>query len=351
MLLSKLKLVTAGVLASALIGVGLTSYRGEAGEPRDPAARVFIKAPVPKVAAGGAILVWVDEKPMLLKADGTELPSPDPIAKVHTSGSADAQLSRDGKRVAFQYRDNNHRGTLRIFDLAGKTEMTVLDTVRLNSLNWMADGKTLYVRGYEDGGDGSLANWICDPVTQKRTPLKVPKDFFVRALSPDGKTSVVDEWKMSADTWHQRAHLWTLGTGEPTALLELNQSFDNLTPQFSPDGKRLLCKVKHYGSYKPLGSGSLDRTDFKFNDLLEIDLATKKRTVVKELGEKPEWRIAGFAWSPDGGRIAYVETKSLPRPPGQSADAFRVTVCDPDGRNAKVIHTAEGSWLVGFDWK
>jgi len=77
----------------------------------------------------------------------------------------------------------------------------------------------------------------------------VPKDFFVRALSPDGKTSVVDEWKMSADTWHQRAHLWTLGTGEPTALLELNQSFDNLTPQFSPDGKRLLCKVKHYGSY------------------------------------------------------------------------------------------------------
>ena len=142
-----------------------------------------------------------------------------------------------------------------------------------------------------------------------------------------------------------------LANGEPTALLDLNQSFDNLTPQFSPDGKRLLCKVKHYGSYKPLGSGSLDRTDFKFNDLLEIDLATKKRTVVKELGEKPEWRIAGFAWSPDGGRTAYVETKSLPRPPGQSADAFRVTVCDPDGRNAKVIHTAERSWLVGFDWK
>ena len=312
---------------------------------------MFIKAPVPKVVAGGAILFWVDEKPMLLKADGTELPSPDPIAKVHTSGSADAQLSRDGKRVAFQYRDNNHRGTLRIFDLAGKTEMTVLDTVRLNSLNWMADGKTLYVRGYEDGGDGSLANWIYDPVTRKRTPLKVPKDFFVRAFSPDGKTAVADEWKMSADTWHRRAHPWTLGTDEPTALLDLNQSFDNLTPQFSPDGKRLLCKVKHYGSYKSLGSGSFDRTDFKFNDLLEIDLATKKRTVVKELGEKPEWRIAGFAWSPDGGRIAYVETKSLPRPPGQSADAFRVTVCDPDGRNAKVIHTAERSWLVGFDWK
>ena len=126
------------------------------------------------------------------------------------------------------------------------------------------------------------------------------------------------------------------------------------TPKFSPDGKRLLCKVDHYGSITVLGATECSTSeDFKCNDVVVIDLATKKQTVVKELGEKPEWSLCGLAWSPDGKKIAYVETKRAPQPVGAGApqDPFRVTVADPDGKNAKEIYTAVGGWLVGFDWK
>ena len=115
----------------------------------------------------------------------------------------------------------------------------------------------------------------------------------------------------------------------------------------------MLCRVKHYGSYTPIGNGGWNTGDFKFDNLLVIDLTTKKSTVLKELGEDPEWSLGGFAWSPDGMKIAYVEYKRLPRPPGAQTDKnpFRVIVCDTDGKNAKEIYTAEGSWLIGFDWK
>jgi RNA polymerase sigma factor (sigma-70 family) len=350
MFLSKLRLTVAVVALLA----GVAGSVAVAAPPAPDRERYRIKAPVPKAAEKeGKLLFWLDEKPLLLAPDGTELPSPDAIPKVHFSGSADARLSPDGKRVAFQYRDNDHRGTLRIFDLGEKTpQMTVLDAVTLNDFHWLGDGKTLYVRGSEGKG-GKLDHWVYDPAADNRTPLKVPKDFFIRAVSPDGKVAVADEWKMTATEWHQHAHLWALdGTEKPTPLLELNQSISQPRPVFSPDGKHLLCKLKHYGTHKPLGNGGFDTLDFKCNDLVVIDLATKKKAVLKELGENPEWRVCGLAWSPDGKRVAYVEYKPVSSPPGRPLEEpYRVTVADADGKNAKEIHAANGAWLVGFDWR
>jgi hypothetical protein len=320
----------------------------------------------------GTILLWVDEKPQLLKPDGTEQESPDPIPKVHFgTGSGNAQLSPDGTKVAFamagaEYKSKavprpgvpvlRHRTTLKVLELGGKKETTILDTVNVISFHWLGDGKTLYVRGNEIGAgekaSADLESWVYDPATAKRAPFKVPADFVVRAIGPDGKTAVVDEWKMTPDTWHQHAHLWTLGTNNPTPLLELNHDLDNPTPKFSPDGKRLLCRVLHYGTYKPRGNGGFNREDFKFNNVVVIDLATKKQTIVKELGEGPEWSLCGLAWSPDGKKIAYAETKRLPRQAGGlTQNPFRVMVADSDGKNAKEIYNAVGGWLVGFDWK
>ena len=109
----------------------------------------------------------------------------------------------------------------------------------------------------------------------------------------------------------------------------------------------------HYAKWTPLGQGAWQPGEFKFNDLLVVDVATKKRTVLKEYGEEPAWRLAGIAWSPDGKRIAYAEYQPLPRRPGgvQEEDPFRVMVADADGGNEKEVYTATGSWLVGFDWK
>lgn len=356
MFLNSSKRLTAAVLAAvALLGVALSGYRGDAGEPgRAPHLRRKAPIPVQKAGQTGRILVWLDDKPQLIKPDGTELDSPDAIPNAIAGvGRGRAHLSPDGKRVAFESAPNGAgAGTvLKILELDGDRKLTTHDAVSVNGYHWMADGR-MYLRGYAKGGAGKLEDWILDPATDKRTPLAVPKDFFVRAVGPDGKTMVVDEWKMSAKVWHQRAHLWEVGKDKPTPLLELNAGFNNLRPAFSPDGKKLLCKVKHYGTMTALGNGQFQEGDFKFHGLLVIDLATGKKTVVKDHGEEPEWHLHGIAWSPDGKKVAYVEEKRLPNVPGRPIlNPHRVTVCDPDGRNAKEVYTALGDWLLGFDWR
>jgi RNA polymerase sigma factor (sigma-70 family) len=343
--------VRRSVAVAVALAVGAVGAVAVAAPPAHAADRHPIKAPVPKAAdSQGKILFWLDERPLFLTPDGAELPSPDPIPKVHRNGSGDARLSPDGKRLAYQFRDSNHEGWLRIVDIDRKAEPTTLDAVRLNGFHWLGDGKTVYVRGYPAKGGGKLADWVYDPAGDKLTPLAVPKDFFVRAISPDGKTAVADEWKMAPARWHQHAHLWALGSDDqPTPLLERNQSFKNLTPRFSADGGRLLCRVHAAGPYTPNKDGTFDDSEFEFDNLLVIDLKTKKQTVVKEVGHKPEWRVCGYAWSPDGERVAYVEYQP-PRPPARE-DQFRVTVADADGRNAKEILAAKGACLVGFDWR
>lgn len=175
----------------------------------------------------------------------------------------------------------------------------------------------------------------------------------MRSISADGKTAVVDEWKRTSTGYSQHAHLWTVGEDKATTLLERGQGFRNLRPHSTPDGKRLLCQVTHYGSHTPDGNCDFNTADFKFNNLLLIDLATKKQTVVRECGETPEWRVRGYAWWPNGTKIAYVKTKTLPQQPGgpSAKPSFRVLVADSEGKNEKEVHKVELSYRMGFDWR
>jgi RNA polymerase sigma factor (sigma-70 family) len=379
MLLSSLQLLTPGALAVVVLAVGLAVYPSEAGEPQ-PVVRIARHSEhVPNATGPGTILIWVDKTPLLLSPDGKELDSPGPIENVHFRvEQGTAQLSPGGTRVAFEMQgkavhvkrqkvvgpaaamefkaQSIPRTNLGILDLVGKKETKTLESVQLGSFRWLGDGTKLYLSGIEIREVPFVGlllekseNWVYDPATSNRTPLNVPSGFFIRAIGPDGKSALVDERKMTPTHWHERAHIWTIGTDKPAPLLELNHSLWEPIPRFSPDGKQLLCRVEHYGTYKthPQGIGFM-REDFKFNHVVVIDLATNQQMVVKELGEKPEWKVVGLAWSPDGRMIAYVETKRPPRPPGRN---YRVVVADPDGKNSKVIHTVEGDKFVGFDWK
>ena len=63
-----------------------------------------------------------------------------------------------------------------------------------------------------------------------------------------------------------------------------------------------------------------------------------------------EQRLRGM--SEGGTSLEYVEETLVPNAPGQPIrNPFKVTVCDPDGTNAKEVFTATGFWLVGFDWR
>jgi dipeptidyl aminopeptidase/acylaminoacyl peptidase len=362
-----------------MIAVSLMSYSSRASEPLrvTPPAREANPAPVSN--RPGKILIWVDEKPHLISPEGNDLDSPRPIPKLRYSVElGTAKLSPDGTRVAFEVRGENvtvaamparvpggigfkapsqSRTNLRILDLGGRKDSMQLESIYLNSFHWFGDGKKMYLSGYEiregpfvDLAFENLEYWEYDPASNKRVPLKVPANFTIRAVSPNGKTMLVDEWKGDPTQWYQRAHLWTVGTEKPVPLLEVNQSVWEPIPKFSPDGKQLLCRVEHYGKYKlaPQGGGGFMFEDFRFNHVVVIDLATKQQMVVKEFEENPEWRVRGLAWSPNGRKIAYVETEGDLR---LSSRTFRVTVADPDGKHAKVIRTLEGKQFVGFDWR
>ncbi len=81
----------------------------------------------------GRILFWVDENPLLLKADGTEMDPPDPIPKVTAPVPwGNAQMSPDGRRVAFARGRLHERCTLHILDLDGKKEVKDYPSVRMN---------------------------------------------------------------------------------------------------------------------------------------------------------------------------------------------------------------------------
>jgi len=368
---TKLRLVP---LAVAVAVVALAAGVVSASPPDAARDRYRIKAPVPKAdAKEGKILFWLDNKPQLLTPDGTELESPDSIEDVFLGvGWGNAQLSPDGKRVAFERSTKpkqpavkpapgavpvlNRHTLLNVLELEGKKELKEFTDVQVNAFYWLGDGTTLYLRGQEIDGGGAvteaLLNWTIDTTTQKRTLMKVPKDFVVRSVSRDGKVALAEERKITDDEWHEHYHLWTIGADKPTPLLEKGQSAYSPTASFSPDGKRLLCKVVEYGKRTAQGNGAWSFDDFKQNNLVVVDLATKKQTVVKEMVEDPEWRLGGFAWSPDGKKIAYVENMQAPKVPGKWADhPFRVMVADPDGKNAKEIYSAKGHWLVGFDWR
>lgn len=136
MFLIKLKLVSAGVLAFALVGVGLTSFASDAGERKSEAPVVRRNAPVPKVEAKeGKLLVWIGDKPLLLKPDGTVVASPDEILGVSLRVYRSGKLSPDGQFVAYtgisgEGKNGNSEYGLRILTLDGKVKHRVLDRIQ-----------------------------------------------------------------------------------------------------------------------------------------------------------------------------------------------------------------------------
>jgi hypothetical protein len=95
------------------------------------------------------------------------------------------------------------------------------------------------------------------------------------------------------------------------------------------------------------------------------DLGTKKSKRLDLPKEMLQNHTTRLCWSPDGKRIAFQWEETIPRPAGEQEPpgfpgapgggtwtASRVTVCDADGTNAKVIVRREyGDAITGFDWR
>ncbi len=351
MFLIKLKMVSASVLAVAIIGVGLASVPSDAGERKREAPLVRRNAPVPKPHEG-RILVWIGDQPLLFKPDGTKLASPEAIPDATMMVLLrNAKLSPDGKWIAFCGEQvpaaptvtGKHftNGGIRLLPLKGDVKPTTLERVHSNYWSWLDDPEKLFVMSgrdlNDDGTDrGESSSWVYDLKTGKRDVRTIPKNFAIMAVTPDGKRAVLQQTIQPTDKiHHQQIYLGTFDGEKPVALFEPSTILRS-SPTFSPDGTRVLMYVEEWANMKP-GKTGLFEGDLKSDRLVVLDVTMRKVTTIfdSKKNESPsEWK-----WSPNGKRIAYahrLQTKGLDGP-------TTVTVSDADGKNAKDILEVEST--------
>ena len=306
-------------------------------------------APVPKAEAKPRLFVWVGDTPVLVQPDGKPLDPLDTIPATARAWPGNAKLSPNGQRAAFDGPPdppappptdpwNGLRGGLRVLTVKpGETPRT-FKRLQAWAYFWLDDNR-LAVSGCEvsEAGkpSGKLKSWVHDVKADKRTELPLPEDGVLEAVSPDGKTAVVADMSVPADSV-RALRLVPLGGGKSELLFHHPVS-GIWSPVFSPDGRRLLHRVYDVEVDSTKKVGEEGRVTIRSDRLVIVDVKTKEATTVVDTkdGRQPaEWR-----WSPDGKRIAVVSEQAGGGRKGRSIDVF-VTVADADGKNPKDVFQA-----------
>ncbi|AMV24200.1 ECF RNA polymerase sigma factor SigW [Gemmata sp. SH-PL17] len=338
-------------LVGALLAIG---GWGERPVPRATAA------PVPKGPPRETrLLVWVGDKPVLLRPDGTVLDGPaavpDATLRVMTSN---AVSSPDGTRVVFAGETDPpepvddskgvvvRRGVRLLTLKPGETPRVVkrfgaYDPVWLGSDRLVLSGRELA----DDGTTGALKTWVYDTTTGTRTALKVPEKFAVRAVSPDGRSAVAIDKSIADDQYTWSCHLVSLDEGKTVPLLGADHVIRSpFPPQFSLDGARVLLWTERVAIDPNKKIGGMLRVKFLGRQLLAVDVKTRKAVVVAD--DKDGVGPFGWQWSPDGKRIAFVRQKwdAVRGNSLKGRSQLFVTVVDADGKNPKDVFETRGSF-------
>ena len=232
----------------------------------------------------------------------------------------------------------------------GPTE-PLLANMRMPSAVWSHDGTKLYGSSIDKEkeadpipktGPYPLVCWTLDVKTRVQTALAVPAGHRIVDLSPDGKTLLTVRETECAKPWHLETYLVPLATLKPKRLTE--KPFYGM--RFSPNGARAI------------GAQIEERKDTS-PKLRPVTVSVADGSVVAIRVSDDVDGVYLACWSPDGKRIALMWHELIPQPPGIPVPvgggpwaATRVTVCDSDGANAKVIVRREWDLSIrGLDWK
>ena len=317
MLLTKLKTASAVVVVAAVLAAGasLLEFPVPAAEPpptadKPPAARATPK-PAPKPARPRRLLVWKGERFVFVTPDGKEAYRlPGQVDKLMLN---EPVVSPDGMRVAFTVIDEpklDERGLRRtkvfVRDLSGKGPGK---TFAVNALNlfWSPDSKGLYVvwgqRGKEPK-DVTLRLSLIDLATEETKPIEMSPSNHPFAITPDGKSFVVNAYDHTVRPRTTHLALLPLGGTEVTRLTQIHTKEPEA--RVSPDGTKILFQDSEPGD-RP---GGIEVTAHR---LFVYDLTAKTRTKPAEI--PPNAAIMGFCWSPDSKKVAYTWRQSQPGEP------------------------------------
>jgi RNA polymerase sigma factor (sigma-70 family) len=382
--LTKLKLAAAVLLLVGVLGVVI---RGSAPPPHAPApvpgrgrqpkappgGRIWLLEGRSAVAslrpdgsdrrtllAGQGMLRWVSPAAKVVWFDGKDGRPPDPIPAPRPDGNpdragltlhvrpladktADARQRREiGRLLAdlgserFSVREKASRGLADFGELAGPQLRRALAgapppevrrrlerllrrlAARARNLGipsedytfFARDGRTLLTRGF-----ATRRSALVDAVTGERSPFTLPPGFeWAVDLAPDRS------WVLALETKNgPRLHKVPLRGGTPVLLT--GRLYTSLG-RISPDGRRVLVTA-----YEKAAS-----------EVYVIEVATRKATKIPvPAGARRVWSWG--EWSPDGRHLVCAWGERF------GGGKTRVAVCDPGGREAHLILTAENCVL------
>lgn len=338
-------------------------------------------APVPRLEPREGVIIvssFNDDKPLeVFKPNGNSVLVSKPAGHFHPMNP---HLSPDGKMaVCMDLKTVKDKANgvivwnqfdIQIIDLeapAAKPK-TIAEGVYNPSVVWSGDGRTIYYSHIDRdklaeseaaGKIGSMESWAYNVTDGTKKQLKLPAHHKIEDVTPNGSMLLTSS--ITAQSHRQALFLTPSSTLTPDrdSVLEkstLEKGF-LFQARFSPDGKHLLMS----GVF---GDPSAQNP----RAVVVVDLDTKKMNrldLPKEILERGGNRLC---WSPDGKRIAIQWEEKIPKPvsvpvpalpivPGGQAGepewtASRVSVCDADGKNAKVIvHREYNETITGLDWR
>src|SRR5262249_23994591 len=238
--------------------------------------------------------------------------------------SPDAQLSPDGKLVAYGVQVENFQGP---GDIPRKLYVRGVSDKKGDDLDiqgivrrWAPDGRKLAVAAFTGG---RAEHWLVDVKGREKTALKLPDSDLLADWSPDGRwlvTTLIDQ-----DATPPRAQIYLVKPDGSGARALTRPDTLALVGRLSPDGRKLLFMS---------GEKKGDRWS---RSLYVADLAGGKPVrVSQELNAD----IQGYCWSPDGKRVAYVWRQSGGKA-DQETESFLMVV-DADGKNAVTVLSEKG---------
>jgi Tol biopolymer transport system component len=333
-----------------------------------------------KPAGDGRILIWKEDRHVLLSPDGKALDEfpenrtkfrllkPDgktvEIPFPEKSRLTDPSISPDGKRVAFivfeappgldrpigRDREFNFLHNVFVCKPDDKGEGHALD-INGQNLAWTPEGKLLVVEtaSEKDLYARKFTTWLVDVGTKEKAKLDVPETAQIFCATPDGKSFIATTY----DFDKKQFHLVSISR-EGNKVSELTPlafgimvSTNFIKPRLSPDGSRIL--FLDIDKEEKLEEGMR-----RFPRLYLYDLKTKKREKLADVAL--DAFIWDYAWSPDSRRVAYVWKRmeaGVPLAGGLDKDGkpkegkvveteTHLSVADPNGKNPKTILSGKG---------
>ena len=226
------------------------------------------------------------------------------------------RFSPDGRRVAVIITDE-HQSDLWIDDLATSTMTRLTSTGTISSAEWLSDGKSLLV----GTGRGTVAIQPAFGGAAMRMYSHVPELSYCSTIAPDGKHAV-------ASVLHNNT--WDLVTFSADSTIPpkpfVATAGQDLSPQFSPDGKWL--------AYMSDESGSMEVYVRSFPD------AESRVQISAGLGFTP-------MWGRDGRTIYYQHGTTILRARTSGPPTFQVL--SRDTAFAGVADVGSAACASGFD--